>query len=218
MAATRPTRVRPGVVPPGGWHYVQTLAGGRTLRIPEAGSANDFNDLVNKVLVIRLANRVAPGDPHEDVEAYLCSKTQGTCYAPKAEAQGPTGEPTKPRERPKRFVDDILNWVVGIFRNRTEKTNLVPVQVAEARISVCVNCSHQKEWKNSCPACVQSAQSQLNLLRSGRNLSSPSLSKNVRGCAFHRWDNTSAAFLKEPPSGNTTDEPQPPNCWVKKTS
>ena len=207
-------RVKDTIVPPGGWHFIQPLSGGRSLKVKAAS----FESLVTNVLTTRLENDITPGDARQEVEDYICGLSKGQCSAvPKPRSSAPaTPTAEKPPGMAERWVDVILAWANKTTRNRTGMGGVTSLAVAEERAAQCATCPLNKRWQNACPQCVVKTQQVLNRLHQGVRLQTKTTVARVGGCSHHRWDNETAAFLAEPESGKQTDTNPVAGCWAER--
>lgn len=184
-----------GMIPPGGWHYVDRLDG---IRVPLDGGANDYRDLLDSVLHRRLANRLPVGDVQADVDEYICSNFPAQCGI----IHNPI--PNIPHTDQTRYIDRISQALIKL---QDSGVKLVSRELATQRAQSCLQCPHNVEWENQCPSCVGSAKQLSHLIRQGQDLGV----KHLKSCRLHNLPLDTACLIESP------EKPQglPEHCWNK---
>lgn len=129
--------------PPGG--YVSQLPGG-----PFSG--NSWQHVSDKISRHRKANRMALGDPEQEVNTEFCLRYPRYCNAASLVAL-PNAKTSK-RHREKSFSNRVLAWLAMVF-SKTFMSAIPLAGKAEAnrRAEICVSCSQQKAREVGCATC-----------------------------------------------------------------
>lgn len=192
-----------GIIPPGGHHFIEQV-GGATHRI----DGDSFRDVAEKLLKFRVANKIAVGQPMDEINEYVCKNWPHFCHMPSQEPNyRVSAEPS--------FTIAVLHWVTKLWqRQALTPTPLVPDAEAARRAAVCRECPMQRDWADyGCGACVEGVRKRSFVFRAGRDIG-----VKVTGCSVLKQDNTSAIFASHSSLPEVTAEENaklPSNCWRK---
>jgi hypothetical protein len=207
----RPSRVIPGILPPGGWHYVHIENGQIQYRIPHVSELPSLNAVVDAITHYRLENRLPVGDPQGDYENWLCSTHPRFCREHLFEANHISANLTAPAGQ--RHVDRINGWANSLYA-AVPKLKMVPMAEADQRAQTCLQCPLNVQWEGECPACVTSAQRLLLIIRQGRD---SHYGKKLHACSGTGMCTRTAIHIERehfPPQSTYASLPEP--CWLKK--
>lgn len=192
------------VVPPNGHHFVDRSSG-----VEHKIVGHSYQDVAEKLLRYRLANKLPVGSPLTEVYEYVCSTWPHFCDAtPQEVVYRTTSEPS--------FTVAVMLWMSKMWdrQARTPKS-LVPDSEAIRRAVICQACPLQKDWSDyGCGSCVSSIRQKGFVFRAGRETGI----KGVMGCGVLKQDNTTAVFahLEGLPEAAEEQKLRLPNgCWRK---
>jgi hypothetical protein len=186
-------QVETGIVMPGGWHFIQNNA-----KI----SGLDYFDLLTNVQQWRLENHLPVGDVKLEVDAFICNTYPLQCHDT---TEVPASITFVPQNNSK--LEALTQWYVT---TRAKNPIIVFQTQAEQRAEICVGCPFNREWKNSCPACVSNVERMGAFMRQGRDVSQ---FRKLGQCSVLSQDNRTAVWLGDNALDKSSDVI--PNCWLK---
>ncbi|NBW10607.1 MAG: hypothetical protein EBR82_21540 [Caulobacteraceae bacterium] len=192
------------VVPPSGHHFIDR-SGGNEHRI--IGSS--YQDVAEQILKYRLSNRLAIGNPLQELYEFVCGTWPHFCDTAQPEATyNVTSEPA--------FTVAVMNWMANAWSRQANTPNaLVSDGEAQRRAEVCRGCPKQIDWADyGCGSCVASIRQKGYVFRAGRETGI----KNVTGCSVLKQDNSTAVFAHLDSLPDATPEQMeklPTGCWRK---
>jgi hypothetical protein len=194
------TKVIQGMIPPGGWHYMQDSK----YRI----ESDCFANLVKAVQNWRIENGRPIDDPIKDIEDFICKMSPRNCNLG-ASPIASVSVINLMSAGTQRMVDNIAIWVVD--RSKTGYKTLVSIQDASKRAEGCIKCPMNVKWEYECGPCVTHAQRLLGSLRQHKECDR---SEKLHACKIFKHCNRTAVWLKEEEFEKRSDAPF--NCWLKK--
>jgi hypothetical protein len=189
-------KVIDGLVPPGGWHFVD---GDAKL------SAYSLNNLYEVVENYRAENHFPIGDVRGDVDSFICGSFPKNCHG----VDSVTVTSVVPPNRQSELLNDIVTWSKNIL-NSQKPILMVSDDLAEQRSKICINCTKNINWQSGCGSCVAATQRLTSAIRQGRDTHT---SKWLGGCSIMRHDNRAAVFFDKDHFNKSNDLPE--NCWLK---
>lgn len=185
--------ITPGIYPSGThWTFPEPAAG--TIR------GTDFEDLVAAVVEFRQANKIAPGDPYNEVMAYICEHNPTCCR----ERRVNTGPPPSPKPPGVPFGDRVADWVARFIEAGPRSP--VPPDVLRRRAAACRACPHNVEYKATCTGCLRRLFRKMKAFTGGYP---KGVVDGLRGCGQHVWENTLAI------GSDIQSTTAPSGCWVR---
>lgn len=194
----------PSVVPAGGFTYNRD---GENLH------AFDRDSLITALTNYRIANSLDIGRPDIDVDEEMSGRSP-TYITPFS-----TGEIAKGKAEAKKktFLDQVKDWLANRYALRDRNAIKYVTRVeANRRANICARCPQNREWRNSCTACVANVE---------RNV--VMLSKNIKtqqhgvlgGCALFGHENRVAVVLDKKNLAHA-NRPEykgkaPKACWLR---
>lgn len=187
-----------GIIPPGGHHYEDEHG-----RI----EGTSYEDVAEKLLRFRIANKLPLGMPLAEVIHYTCSRHPHFCHSPQAPAAGVRRPPLSGR---------VIEWYSALYRGlRGIKVadNYVDQATADRRAAICLKCPHHVEWRSGCGSCVEGARRIGYTYRAGRKAEYES---QLMGCSIIGHDCATAVWVKAAPTLTPETHSQlPDNCWKR---
>lgn len=183
-----------GMIPPGGWHFVDNDG----VRVPLDGEAENYSKLLRSVMDRRIANRMTVGDVKADVDGYICGNFPSQC------GRIETPQPNIPNSGQTRFIDKIAPALTKLHESGVK---LVSREIAVQRAEICRQCQQNVEWENSCPSCVDGVRRLSYLMRGGQELGV----RGVKACRLHNLPLETACFVRDIPKADGL----PNECWNK---
>lgn len=191
------------IVPPGGYHFIEKRDGHPDLRI----EGSNYREVAAALLRHRLANKVDPGDPLNEVYAFVCSQWPHFC-----DEQGPVSIAAQksPGGHPST---QVLHWLNQLWKRQAGVPRmLVSDTKARARAETCANCPMQRSWTDGgCGACIESAKQVGYVYRAGKTTG---IDNSLLSCKITQQDNKTAVWSDNLP--DLTPEQRaalPRTCW-----
>ena len=181
-----------GMIPPSGWHYVES-----DVRL----DAHSFPNLISVVENYRAENHLPIGDVEGDVTSYICSNYPHFCHGVdmvSITSVNPSGD----------LLNDIQTWAKNL-QNATKPIMFVTDELAEERAKTCRGCPNNSNWRGGCSSCIASTDRLSASVRQGRDTESSAV---LGGCSIMRHDNRTAIFLDREELQKASNLPD--NCWV----
>jgi hypothetical protein len=198
------------VMPPGGWHYPQQLAGERVIRI----TGFTFEQLLEAMAEFRRRHSDLCGGAQTanravviaDLKNYLCAHFRQNCAdSPQSPYQGYIGV-TKAMSYA-RPIDRVANWLVTISQQRPA---FVEPALAAQRAQICAQCPQNIHWATGCGPCNDNVSVRTQNIKG--SLSTP-FDRHLFACRVFGHSNEVAVWLKDAPKA--PEHPPPGNCWLK---
>jgi hypothetical protein len=191
---------------PGGWHYMQKLSSGQSVRI----AAFSFEELLTNMLSFRRnhmdlcgADSASIESVRADLKTYLCANFRQNCadsWSPLA-VTGGIGN----RADYVRPLDRVGQWIADLGNTQIDK---VDYAVAGHRAEVCVQCPMNIQWQSQCMPCNDNVLVQVQ--RTKGSLYTP-LDRRLHMCRIYGHINEVAIWLTD--THSTSKETPPPHCW-----
>ena len=156
----------PSVVPPGGFHFVDTT-GPSEVRTDGYG----YDDVAQKVLQNRLQNGRPPGNPSQEVLDYVCGNWPHFCRESRVIPSPDVGAGASPYQG---LASRCATWIADFFQAFRADAG-VPVSVSQHRADTCCACPRNQEFRGGCGSCgrrVWQAVNQVPAQASGRTAGS----------------------------------------------
>jgi hypothetical protein len=191
-----------GIIPPGGFHFFEERNGTR-----HKIEGHSYADVAEQLLRFRIANKIAVGQPMDEVNSYVCETWPHFCHAAATPVMPRTSEPT--------HTVGVLAWVRLLW----ERQALVPQPLenestANRRAAICHGCQFQKDWADyGCGSCVDAVRKQSYVFRAGREVQ-----PKVTGCSILKQENNAACFASKSSLPDMTPQQRealPNHCWRK---
>lgn len=183
------------LAPPGGYVFDDPVTG-------QTFSGDSWGAVVARVIEVRSANQLPPGNPVREVYDQFCSRHPERCHsAPKVVSSGTA-------RTVEQFSSRIAGWVAGMFSAVRGKNagGLIRRSDVDARVRACRGCQFQRDWRGSCVGCSASLVSvwrKLVKLVGGQE-------QGLLGCNLFDEDTNVSVYLDLP----RRDEPRAPeHCW-----
>ena len=202
--AAEVSRIIELVLPPGGWHYKDSVHG---YRVPHTGEAPTPKILEDMLQEYRLENQLPVGDIIQDIENYICSNFPRNCTV--GDQPPLTIAQTQQAPSQTRFVDLISGWANTLYQRQDKR--LIPIAEVEQRSQACLRCPLNQVWENDCPQCVTNAQRVLSIIRQGKESSQW---RRLHGCRAQGFCTRTAIHLEREFLGAVA-EGVPDYCWMK---
>lgn len=184
-----------GMVPPGGWHYIDGDA-----RL----TGHSYDSLLKAVETYRAENNLPSGDIEGDVNSFICTNWPTFCHGVDMVAITSINAPNSTSE----LQNDIQMWAKNILHSN-HKHVLVNDELAEERAKTCRGCSNNVNWRSGCNSCVNATDRICASIRQGRDTKS---SQVLGGCSLMRHDNRTAIFFDKEHIHKSSSLPD--NCWM----
>jgi hypothetical protein len=195
------------VIPPMGWHYLQSLSSGQTHKI----TGFSFEQLLENILDFRRRHIELCGAEsayielvRADLKDYLCAHFRQNC-ADSASAPHKTigiGMPNREYNRP---IDRAGNWLAEVSKQKQE---FVDLGLAGHRAQICAECRENIRWETPCAPCNENIHIRLQNFKG--NLRTPYDSRLFM-CRVYGHSNQAAIWMTDTQS--TPIHPAPANCW-----
>jgi hypothetical protein len=195
------------VVPPGSWHYPQTLSSGQIHRI----TGFSFEELLANMLEFRTrhldlcgGNQSATIDAvRVDLKRYICAHFKGNC----ADSPGPppASQPIVHRTTYVRPLDKAANWLA---KRAQARIDLVDLGIATHRAEACVGCQQNIRWETGCSSCNDNVSIRVQHLKGTRHTQFDS---RLFACRVFGHVNSVAVWLTDTQS--TPEQAPPAHCW-----
>lgn len=186
-----------GMIPPGGWHFIQS-----DVKL----TAHSIDDLYKVVEDFRVQNNFPLGDVQGDVDNYLCGNYPNYCHGVDHVSINVMSKNRITASA--ELLQDITTWGNNVLRS-PNKHPLVSDEEAERRAKICISCPSNANWRSGCSSCIVSADRICAAVRQGRETKT---TRVLGGCHQLRHDNRTAVFLDKEvlaTSGNL-----PSTCWL----
>lgn len=193
-----------GIIPPGGHHYIERHQGTETKIV-----GHSYQDVAEQLLKFRIANKIALGQPLDDVRGFVCTNWPHFCTDNQPMvATRTTSEPS--------FTVAVMQWMATLWdRQARVPKNLVGDAEAQRRAAICQGCPLQRDWADyGCGSCVASVRQKGYVYRAGRETGI-----KITGCAVLKQDNTTAVFAHPDALPEATEAQRaslPHQCWRKR--
>ncbi len=196
------------VVCPGGWHYLQVLSSGQTVRI----ASFSFEQLLVDMLDFRRRHTELVGGNQKatvesvraDLKTYLCQHFRQNC------ADSPTSPTITARvgigiTNYQRPIDRAADWLARISHLSIAK---VDPALAAHRAHICAQCPMNVRWATGCAPCNESVE--VRLQNAIGSIYTP-YDRSLFMCRIFGHPNRAAVWLT---NTHSTSEQQPPAiCW-----
>ena len=187
------------VVPPGGCHFVETLAEGREKRI----EGNSFDDVARNLLLFRLTNGRAPGNPAGDVSNFICGQWPHFCNDSNPKTVTPTGSGGQ------NLATRVAAWMADLLRE--DNSTRIDDKEAQRRADICSTCRANVAFASGCGACMDNIDRLSFIFRAGRTLPQDPL---LQACAATGQHNPSGVWANNLPRFSVEEAAtMPSNCW-----
>lgn len=189
----------PGVVPPGGYKFVDSSTG-----VPTELEGTSLEDLASKVLKHRLANRRPPGDPLDEIVSGICRKYPTACRESR-----PADIPRTAFANGSSMSSRVAAWFAA-FYEQARADRGVSESISERRAGVCATCPFNQPIEG-CGPCVDSVNRLFFIWRRDRPLP---YEKQLAGCSLlgqHNGAAVLASILPKVPADVAARLPG--KCW-----
>lgn len=188
-------RAHVNIFPKGGYLFVES--DGTTIR------ATGWSGVIARVIAYRNRNKLAPGNPVEEVHAQACQRNPNTCH----ETEDPV---TMKALSVARLKGRALAWAASL-RARRAGTPLAFVDegLMRARATVCASCPAHATIAGGCGSCKRALKEVREEILGGRPIDS-----RVSGCSILGEDCAINTWLGDPVVENGS---LPGCCWRRKS-
>lgn len=202
------TRIIEGVIPPGGWHFMQPMLHGQ----PDHQITSwDLEHLIQAVIDWRVDNGRPVGDVLAEVEAYICGYAPHQCHnTPGASVVVSVAVTPDRTEVGQTFVDRMVQWL-ELQINELDRNAIVLEYEANRRAEICSRCPKNVRWLTSCGKCNDNVDRLSTIIRNGATLDRE---RRLMACGILNHHNPTAVFLRLERVGSSPDCPD--NCWAKR--
>lgn len=212
-------RVVEGLVPPGGWHFMQKLRSSPQRPKSQRVDAATYDQLLEFVLRFRLNNiEIVPSGTAtkesvaQDVLYYICGNYPGNCTGSKAQLNAMMlGERVVARSRStdyRRPLTRIEDWLTNL---QGHELKWVDQATATERAKICVECPLNQPWRTGCGACNDNAFRREILVRGSHQTG---LEKHLKACVAYGTLNELSVWLADDHS--SARRKVPIECWKAK--
>lgn len=198
------------VIPPGGWHFLQPIEGGTTMRI----EGQTYSQLEDRVFDFRIHNTdVIPSGSsdrirvREDLRTQICSKFPEQCV----------GSWTIP-ERRETSRDHGTGYVAPIQRIEdwfkvisTKEIQWKDASRAYAAADACATCPQNIKWQTDCRPCSTAIEKRIMRYKGDRFTP---LDHQLNACRIFGHHNSLAVWMQDTLSKPSGEE-IPDHCWLK---
>jgi hypothetical protein len=188
-------RVIQGMVPPGGYHYIDG-------DVKIVGYT--YRNLIDNVTSYRAENHLPINDVEGDITNYICGNWPHFCHG----VDMVTVTSIKPPTRQGDLMNDISTWARNILHS-TKQNQLVSDELAEQRAKICRQCPNNVNWRGGCSSCIAATDRICASIRNARDTKS---SQVLGGCKLLRHDNRTAIFFDKDNLSESNDLPE--FCWL----
>lgn len=190
------------VVPPDGFHFVDHSTG-----VSVKVTGDNLDDVASKVLIHRLANGKAPGNPAQELIDYVCGTWPHFCRETDPAIIRPNPAAAAPS-----LATRCATWIADFYA-RYKADAGVSGNETQRRADICAGCPQNKEIVG-CGSCVSNVQRLFFVWRRDRALSRE---KELQACDIIGQHNGCAALAAQlPPLDDETKARLPELCWRKK--
>lgn len=191
------------VIPPGGFHYIERH-NGVEIKI----ESHSHHAVAEALLKFRLNNGIAPGNPQQDVNDYVCKNHPHFC----THEDEPYLSSVAPPSREQHLSRRVAQWMVELFK--LGSNNETTQARANERAAICAVCPMNKDFvPGACGPCVESTNRLGFIWR--RNRSTPDDAK-LFGCTVIGQLNPAAVQAGTlPPLQPDDNALLPTACWRK---
>lgn len=188
-----------GVVPPGGFHYVEKSGGA------EITLTGDSIETLAKVLTAyRLNNGLPPGDSRQDIVDFICGQWPHFCSDESTTLLSPIDQPPSAP-----LSKRVAVWIAGLWN--LGSNNLISAEEAEKRAAICRVCPFNQDFRaGGCPSCVDGADRLAYVWLAGRTVKDPHSLKACRVSGAHLQ---AAIFANRQPADVLLPSGFPSACW-----
>lgn len=163
--------------------------------------ASSWKGLFKKVARYRALNKLAPGNPEQEVTAQMCAREPAMCYE--------EGSVTREQTKKASLKGRVLAWLSHRHRNPGALVFTSDPNIVEVRRAVCAACPLNQPLSEGCSSCKKVV---LELRKS--ILGNRFLDGRLNGCSVIGQDNPTAVYLED----QTLADPNlPAHCWRKRT-
>ncbi len=187
--------INPNLYPPCGYTFLDADQVQHT--------AGDLNLLRDKVTAYRLRNDKPVGDPYREIVDQICTNYPNICRDVAVVSKSP-------QQVRFNLSNEVMKRLNTLFAS-AKKSPVTYVSKAEAerRMSICLGCPKNKEWRTGCAGCNAEFDRLSAVLRGGKSLVNQ---EKLLGCEGIGGDNRTEIWLDRP--GEVIDD-LPNNCWKK---
>jgi len=188
------------VIPPGGFHYIEKTPSGER-RI----DGDSLDNLARNLLLFRLANQRAPGNPSQEVSEFICSRWPHFCN----DNSPAEIKPSNSAALPGGLAGRIAAWMGDLLR--LDNSEQASEQEAQRRAEICIGCRANVSYQSGCGACMDNISRLSFVFKAGRSVPNEGL---LQGCAASGQHNPSGVWAKNLPALSPNDASgMPSNCW-----
>lgn len=191
-----------GVVPPGGFHYIDKTTGSEQ-RI----EGYSYQDVASNVLRFRLQNSRPPGEPLKDVYDYVCTQWPHFC-------RDTNPPPRQLDQGPEHISRRVATWMSG-FALSSNHDSGVSQEEANRRAAICARCPKNEAYELgvSCQTCVGQVNQLSFIYRHGRTTPND---KELQACDVCNQHNRTAVWSNALPVISEEQKRKLDNaCWRK---
>lgn len=189
------------VVPPDGFHFIDRSTG-----VPVKIIGDNQDDVASKVLIHRLANGKAPGNPAQELIDYLCGTWPHFCRETNPAFIKPNPNASQPS-----LATRCATWIADFFVVSRGDPG-VGANETQRRADICAGCRENKEIVG-CGSCVSNVNRLFFVWRRDRALPRE---KELQACDITGQHNGCASLAAVlPPLDEETTSKLPAHCWRK---
>lgn len=195
------------IVPPTGWHFIQVLSEGKTVRI----IGFSFEQLIENLIDFRRRHSDLCGGAVkaerktvlDDIKDYYCKNFRQNCAdANSTPAVQSGGIGLTNYVSP---INRAADWLAAIGSIRLEH---VDAALAAQRAQICAQCAQNTGWRTSCGPCNDNIQIRSQNARG--SLATP-FDRNLGVCRVFSHLNEVAVWLTD--TRSTPQQTPPAHCW-----
>ncbi len=196
--------LKTGVMPVGGWYYIQTNRDGGTQRLPYKGCAGTGQALVSLVKDYRIQAHIDLGDAEGDVAEFIKRNSP-------MNDRFPNKTPKKAKGNIQGFrplIERILEWLLQVG---AKEPRLLIEDEADARAEICLKCPQNVDWRTGCAPCCEKIVSRAQNLRQRPKYKHDD---QLGACRLHDLKISAAVFIDRddlPPVNPNA----PAECWMR---
>jgi hypothetical protein len=196
------------VVPPGSWHYPQSLSSGQTVKI----ASHSFEQLLADMLDFRLRHSELCGGAAKatieqvraDLKNYYCTHFRQNC------ADSPTSAAITARvgvgiTNYKRPIDRSADWLAHISNLSIPK---VDAAMASHRAQICAQCPQNVHWQTPCGPCNENVSVSI---QNAKGSARTPYDRSLGMCRIYGHVNEVACWLSD--THSRSEQHPPAICW-----
>lgn len=161
----------------------------------------DWREVIVRVTNYRKRNKMAPGNPEQEVHDQACLRNAALCHD-----ENP--EQIKNEVRKTSMKGRVLKWLSGIRKIRAERElQFVPEDEAKQRAAICLNCPIHTHYPVGCGSCKAAVRESRKEILGPRNAD-----ERLNGCNVLGEDLGVSVHIEQVRVNNAE---LPDQCWRK---